>query len=166
MTLARDSIRPIVQNYRMQVTSREFLAGEMIPEQFSNYSENKTMPLTWTPGPMGTQSYALIMEDPDAHTKKLPVTHWLIWNIPGHINQLESNEKSQFMSQGLNAHGQIGYLGPRPPEGDPVHGYHIQVFALDTHLDLQEGSTMEELLAAMEGHVLSSGELLGNFIKH
>ena len=66
--------------------------------------------------------------------------------------------------QGVNDRGATGYFGPRPPEGE-AHPYHIQVFALDTVLDLPAGATREAVLAAMEGHVLAAGEIVGTFAR-
>jgi Raf kinase inhibitor-like YbhB/YbcL family protein len=65
--------------------------------------------------------------------------------------------------QGRNSRGQIGYMGPRPPAGDPPHRYHFQVFALDTMLNVAPGADRETLLAAMRDHVLARGEHVGTF---
>jgi Raf kinase inhibitor-like YbhB/YbcL family protein len=68
------------------------------------------------------------------------------------------------LRQGPNtAARSVGYKGPRPPEGDPAHHYHFQVFALDNKLELPAGANREELLKAMGGHVLAKGELVGWF---
>lgn len=64
--------------------------------------------------------------------------------------------------QGVNSRGQIGYMGPRPPLGDPAHHYYFQVFALDlAELPVEPGAKREDVLAAMEGHVLAKGEVVG-----
>jgi Raf kinase inhibitor-like YbhB/YbcL family protein len=65
--------------------------------------------------------------------------------------------------QGRNSRGQIGYIGPRPPAGDPPHHYHFQVFALDTTLAAPPALDREALLRAVEGHVLARGEHVGTF---
>lgn len=57
----------------------------------------------------------------------------------------------------------MGYLGPRPPVGDPPHHYHFQIFALDTLLDVPPGSERDVLLEAMSGHVLAAGEFIGTY---
>ena len=56
-----------------------------------------------------------------------------------------------------------GWNGPKPPVGDPPHGYHFQVFALDAPLVLDAGANREALLAAMQGHVLAKGETVGRY---
>jgi hypothetical protein len=65
--------------------------------------------------------------------------------------------------QGKTSKGSMGYFGPRPPEGDPPHHYHFQVFALDTTLDVPQGADRDEVLRAMSGHVLAAGELVGTY---
>ena len=66
-------------------------------------------------------------------------------------------------SQGPNDYGSMGYVGPRPPVGDPAHDYHVQVFALDAMLPLRFGASRAEILDAMDGHVLASGEVVGTY---
>jgi Raf kinase inhibitor-like YbhB/YbcL family protein len=65
--------------------------------------------------------------------------------------------------QGANQTGGIGYYGPKPPAADPAHRYHFQVFALDCLLDLPSGFNRSTLIAAMQGHVLARGEVVGTY---
>ena len=67
------------------------------------------------------------------------------------------------MLQGRTTRGSVGYYGPRPPVGDPPHHYHFQVFALDTMLDVPLGADRDQVLDAMQGHVLAKGELVGTY---
>ena len=99
-----------------------------------------------------------------------PFTHWLAWNIPEHVQELREAlptapllKNPAEISQGRNTRGSTGYYGPKPPEGDPPHRYHFQVFALDKMLDLKPATSREELLKAMNGHVLAAGELVPTF---
>jgi Raf kinase inhibitor-like YbhB/YbcL family protein len=112
-----------------------------------------------------------MMEDPDAKEPK-PYVHWLLYNVPASTTRLPESMPSALRLddpkgalQGRNSRGQIGYMGPRPPEGDPPHHYHFQVFALDAPLTLQPGADREALLAAMSGHVVARGETVGTFQK-
>ena len=82
-----------------------------------------------------------------------------------HHKLVASLEDPKGALQGRNSRGQIGYMGPRPPEGDPPHHYHFQVFALDAPLTMPPGADREALLAAMRGHVLARGETVGTFQK-
>jgi phosphatidylethanolamine-binding protein (PEBP) family uncharacterized protein len=66
---------------------------------------------------------------------------------------------------GSNSKSLERYSGPRPPEGDPPHPYHFQLFALDTRLELPEGFNRNALLRAMQGHVLARGDYVGTFAK-
>jgi Raf kinase inhibitor-like YbhB/YbcL family protein len=153
------------------VSSTAFGQGGIIPDLYSSYDQNASPPLRWTEGPRGTQSYAVLIEDPDAKTTPLPVVHWVVWNIPTTVSALREGlpgldrlEDPMGLRQGPNtAAGNVGYKGPHPPGGDPPHHYHFEVFALDRMLDLRAGANREDLVKAMSGHVLAKGELIGLF---
>lgn len=156
----------------IDVLSSAFTEGGLIPAVYSEYEQGISFPVAWSPGPNSTRSYALIMEDPDAMMPK-PFVHWVVWNIPAAVNELREGLQEQDvltdppgLRQGATSRGNVGYLGPRPPAGDPAHTYHIQVFALDTLLELPlSGATRDQLLGAMAGHVLARGELTGAFAR-
>jgi Raf kinase inhibitor-like YbhB/YbcL family protein len=86
--------------------------------------------------------------------------HWIAWNIQP--NEVIA-EKSNPGISGRNSFGKTGYGGPCPPSG--VHRYFFKAFALDSQLELQAGSSKEELLAAMEGHILATAEIVGLYAR-
>ena len=137
-----------------------------IPRRHSEYYDGISPRIHWSPV-RGAKSYVVIMEDPDARPIT-PYVHWLAWNIPANYRHLPEGLQEQErlldppgVHQGRTSRGTVGYLGPRPPVGDPPHHYHFQVFALDTLLDVPPGAERDELLAAMSGHVLAAGEAVG-----
>lgn len=139
-----------------------------IPKEHSEYYDGVSPEIAWRAVP-GAKSYALIMEDPDS-TYIRPFVHWVAWNIPASVTTLPEGLQEQprltepeGVLQGRNSRGSVGYYGPRPPVGDPPHHYHFQVFALDAQLDVPPGASRDELLRAMAGHVLASGELVGTY---
>lgn len=152
----------------LSVSSEAWKPGQPIPAQYSEYADGVSPPLRWD-AIEGAAAYALILEDPDAKQVK-PFTHWLAWNIPATTTELPEGLQEQLrlaepegVLQGANDRGSPGYFGPRPPEGDPPHHYHFQVFALDEPLDLPPGADRNQLLSAMQGHVLAKGELVGTY---
>ena len=100
-------------------------------------------------------------------------TTWVAWNIPADVTQLreglpeqDSLTEPEELRQGVNSRGTIGFLGPRPPAGDPPHNYHVQIFAIDRVLDVPiTGADRDQLLSALKGHVLARGELVGQFAR-
>jgi Raf kinase inhibitor-like YbhB/YbcL family protein len=160
-------------NASLNVSSDAFAQGSAIPPLYSSYEQNASPPIHWSEGPRGTRSYAILVEDPDASTTPLPVVHWVVWNIASAVTTLREGlesldrlEDPMGLRQGPNtAAGSIGYKGPRPPEGDAPHHYHFEVFALDEMLALRAGANREDLVKAMNGHVLAKGELIGSFRK-
>ncbi len=148
----------------IQLTSTAFIEGAMIPQRYTCDGENISPPLVWAGVPSGTRSLALICDDPDA-----PVgtwDHWVLYNIPADATGLQESipEKTILDTgavHGSNSWGRIGYGGPCPPGG--THRYFFKLFALDTLLDLKSGATTSQLLEAMEGHVLTQGQLMGKY---
>ena len=136
---------------------------------YSSYDQNASPPLRWTEGPAGTQSYAILAEDPDASITPLPVVHWVAWKtfLPRSRELRERDSRvwigckiSMACGKARNqtsAGSNVGYKGPRPPEGDAPHHYHFEVFALDEMIDLRAGANREDLVQAMRGHVLAKG---------
>jgi len=126
--------------------------------------------IRWSGVPEGTQSLALISDDPDVPKVKRPdgvVDHWVIFNISPEVTGIpETDDYTQHPgTAGTNTSGALGYMGPcPPPEYEPSeHRYFFKLFALDTKLDLPEGATKKEVLAALEGHVLAQAELMGRY---
>ena len=153
----------------LEVTSPAFESEAPIPDVYAAEGQNISPPIEWAEGPEGTRSYALIMEDPDV-AEDPPFVHWIMYNIPAAVTSLAEAvpgaprlQKPEGALQGANSRGSVGYFGPRPPEGDPAHAYHVQVFALDTVLDVPHGASRADFLAAIEGHVLASGEVVGTY---
>ena len=153
----------------LSVTTPSFGNGARIPDTHAAEGENASPALRWAAGPAGTRSYALIMEDPDV-TEEPPFVHWMAYNIPAGVTSLDEGLpgsprllKPEGALQGMNDRGSIGYFGPRPPKGSPPHHYHFQVFALDNVPALLHGASRAEFLAAIQGHVLATGEVMGTY---
>lgn len=148
---------------QLTVTSPAFLPGGDIPFENTQYRGNVFPGLSWTPGPASTQSYVVIMQDTDAMVRGAPILHWTMINIPATVTTLEAGMTTPpaGAQHGPNIRGaNQGYLGPRTPAG-PRHHYHFQVFALDTTIDASKANTYDDLIAAMKGHVVASGEVVG-----
>ncbi len=137
---------------------------ELIPEKYTCDGANLSPPLAWSDPPEATKSFAIIFDDPDAPTKTW--VHWVLYNIPADVHQLEENISNQKTLDngaihGMNDFKEYGYNGPCPPGG--THGYHLKLYALDALLDLGPGATKQQLLDAMNGHVLEKVKLMGKY---
>lgn len=151
------------------VRSEDFRARGPIPMTFSAYGQDISPALSWSALPAGTRSVALLMEDPDAGVGN-PFVHWVAWNIAPSMTALPEAVPGSpqvpslgNLRQGRNTRGTVGYFGPRPPVGEKPHRYHFQLFALDNVLNLVPGSSREQLLQAMQNHVLAKGEIVGTY---
>jgi Raf kinase inhibitor-like YbhB/YbcL family protein len=155
----------------VKVTSTAFTQGQAIPETYSDYGRHLSPPLEWSGYPDDTRAFAVIVEDPDAKAMAPePYVHWVLYNLPAGTHALPASvpatpqlQELGNALQGKTTRGSVGYFGPRPPGGDPPHHYHFQVFALDAPLPLAPGADKDAVVAAMEGHVLAVGDLVGTF---
>ena len=149
------------------LTSEAFTDGESIPARFTCDGDDVSPALSWQGGPDGAQSFALIMDDPDAPGGTY--THWVIFNIRSQVNALpEGIEKTERPAnaeggvQGKNDFGDDGYGGPCPPGGN-AHHYNFRLYALDGRLELDPGASKDEVLKAMEGRILGETALTGTY---
>jgi hypothetical protein len=138
----------------MHITSSAFEHNERIPAKYTCNGQNINPPLRIEDIPPGTQSMAIIVDDPDAPGKTF--LHWLIWDIEP-TNEIAENTAPG--TQGRTDFGKPAYGGPCPPSG--THRYFFRVYALGTTLGLPEGSSRADLEQAMKGHVLAEAEIIG-----
>jgi len=149
----------------LTLSSPVFQEGERIPTRHTCEGVDVSPPLKWGEPPAGTQSFALIMDDPDAPVGVF--THWVLFNVPSESRELPEAVPAQAQLssgalQGKNDFGRIGYGGPCPPPGRP-HRYQFTLYALDQALDLKGGASKKQVLDSIRGHILAQGELTGMY---
>ncbi|MBU0979956.1 MAG: YbhB/YbcL family Raf kinase inhibitor-like protein [Nanoarchaeota archaeon] len=143
----------------LSLTSPAFEDGQPIPQKYTCWGDNANPPLKIDNIPTGTQSLALIMDDPDAPSGTW--VHWLVWNMdPG---TTDIKEDHYFINEGKNSWYESKYGGPCPPSG--THRYFFKLYALDEQLNLPSGTQKKHLEGAMKGHILGQGELIGTVSK-
>jgi Raf kinase inhibitor-like YbhB/YbcL family protein len=154
----------------MRLMTTAFADGSVIPEKYTSAGQSISPELTWTNVPRGTETFVLLFHDPDvALQKKLQdVTHWIAWNIPGTATKLDEGIKEgatlpDGMIQGKNTRGTNAYMGPGAPANGPDHHYTFELFALDTKLDLGPDASREDVMKAMDGHILGKAVWEGRF---
>jgi Raf kinase inhibitor-like YbhB/YbcL family protein len=147
----------------IRLLSNAFTEGGMIPKRNAGDGENLSPALSWSGAPIPTQSFALIVDDPDAPSGTF--THWVLFNIPAGASALPEGVQKDHSVSGIGQQGQndfrkTGYDGPRPPAGKS-HRYYFKLYSLDRILELPSGCTAAQLFRLMQGHILSTGQLLG-----
>jgi Raf kinase inhibitor-like YbhB/YbcL family protein len=145
----------------LTLTSDAFANGQSIPVKYSCVGKNISPALAWNDPPGGTQSFALIVDDPDAPMGTW--VHWVLYNLPPETRSIQENLPATEQTVGKNSSGNLRYDGPCPPSG--THRYYFKLYALDASLNLTPGATKEQVLKQMEGHILAQGELMGTFSK-
>jgi len=149
----------------LSLSSIAFQDGEGIPVKHTCEGQDVSPPLMWSELPQGTQSLALIVDDPDAPGGVF--NHWVLFNIPSDNRRLPEAVPTQAQLpsgalQSRNGFGRVGYGGPCPPPGRP-HRYCFTLYALDRVLDLKAGVSKKQVLDAMQGHILAQGKLTGTY---
>jgi hypothetical protein len=145
----------------MKVTSPAFGEGANIPSKFTCDGADTSPSLKIEGVPAAAKILVLIVDDPDAPGGLF--THWLAWNVDPKTNSIAEGGAPGGLA-GRNDFGKSGYGGPCPPSG--THRYHFKVVALDQALSLPAGAGRKQLDAAMKGHVIGQGELIGRYARH
>lgn len=149
----------------LEIKSTVFNDGDSMDAKYTCKGVDVSPQLSWSEIPEGTQSFALICDDPDAPF--MTWVHWVIYDIPADVTSLseavsEDETLPNGAKQGRNDFRKIGYGGPCPPPGGP-HRYFFKLYALDTMLNLEPGMTKKALLKAMEGHIIEETQIIGKF---
>lgn len=139
--------------------SGAFQDQQAIPRRYSCEGDDVSPLVRWKNVPEGTRSLALLVDDHDAPVGVF--THWIGWRLDPAAGGLGEGEAAP--SEGRNDFGTIGYRGPCPPRGHGRHRYVFRLFALAAEIDLDIGAAKAELEQAIEGHVLSTAELVGTY---
>lgn len=148
----------------LTLTSPAFRHEGEIPRDCTCDGQDSAPTLEWTGAPVGTRSFALIVDDPDAPDPKAPkmtYVHWVVYDIPGTATALRGGVTPSGARDGLNDWKRTGYGGPCPPTGR--HRYYFKLYALDAMLGDLTTPAKPRLLQAMQGHILASAELMGTY---
>jgi len=148
---------------KLELRTTAFQPGGNIPKLFTCDGADTSPALSWSDPPPRTQSFVLIMDDPDAPVGTF--VHWVVYNLPASTRQLPerlpgNDEMQGGGNQGVNDFARTGYGGPCPPPGRP-HRYFFRLYALDGKLNLKTAARRKDVDQAMKGHVLAHAELMG-----
>ena len=145
-----------------ELTSTAFQKNRMIPQKYTCQGQNISPNLRWKNAPQNTMSFALIMNDPDAPAGNR--VHWLVYNLPSNTASLKQNASLPIEAvNGLNSWNKPGYGGPCPLSG--THRYFFRLYALDTVLPLLDTPQYDDLINAMQSHILGQAILIGRYGK-
>jgi Raf kinase inhibitor-like YbhB/YbcL family protein len=152
----------------LKITSSAFADGGAIPKKYTCEGEDLSPPLSWSGTPQGTKSLVLIVDDPDAPdpaAPKMTYVHWVLFDLPPETTEIMEGMATLpgGTKSGLNDWKSTGYGGPCPPIGR--HRYFFKLYALDGRLEGLSAATKDDVLAAMQGHVLAEAQIVGTYQK-
>lgn len=152
----------------LTLNSPDFTHLGEIPKTSTCDGQDSSPALSWSGVPPQTQSLVLIVDDPDAPDPAKPTrtwVHWLLYNIPPHVNSLPravaASDLPAGTQSGKNDWQRTGYGGPCPPVGR--HRYFHKLYALDIPLPDLRQPNKAQLEAAMKGHIIGQAELIGTY---
>ena len=153
---------PSMSDDTFQLTSGAIPAGGSIPARFTCDGEDESPDLDWAGAPAEAQTFALIVDDPDANG----FVHWVAFDLTASTTGGLARGVSASPDappQGTNSFKKIGWNGPCPPSG--THHYRFRLLALDTELGLPNAPSADEVLRAAEGHILDEAELTATYTR-
>lgn len=159
----------LVQRGTIQLSSTAFAEGDSIPMQYTCEADSLVSPpLRVLNAPADAKSLAVIVDDPDVPKQRVPTgvfTHWVLFNIPATTTDIAEGKAAGIA--GANGAGQAAYAGPCPPKEylPSEHRYFFTVYALDSELGLSQGATKDQVLSAMQGHIIGQSHLMGRYQK-
>lgn len=145
----------------MELTSPAFAHNELIPSKYTCDGRDLSPPLAIKNVPLSAQSLALILDDPDALSGNW--VHWLVWNVPPRTKMIAEGTVPSGATEGITSFGRTRYNGPCPPSG--IHRYHFTLYAIARRLVLGPEAGKDELLQALEEHILARAELVGLYAR-
>jgi Raf kinase inhibitor-like YbhB/YbcL family protein len=145
---------------KLSLTSDAFQDGQPIPTEYTCDGADRTPALSWGDPPQGTQSFALVIDDPDAPSGTF--RHWGVFDIPASARSIGGGQQTG--TEVTNDFGKPGYGGPCPPKGHGPHHYHFKLFALDVpSLGLKADAHIGDIEREAEKHAIARGELIGTY---
>ena len=154
---------------RLAIEADGLTQGGPLPLRYTKDGGDASPPIRWSGVPDTARELVLLCEDPDAPLPT-PFVHWVVYRISPAWGSLPEGlakdaipDAPTFVLQGKNTTRKPGYTGAAPPLGHGAHRYHFQLFALDEPIRLEAGATRDEVVRAMEGHVVAKGELVATY---
>ena len=158
------------------LTSTAFREGETIPLTYkcsvsTPAGQNLSPPLSWTPGPTATKSYAVtfIHDAPDMSI------HWVIWDIPLATTSLPENvEKvaepsvpagSKQVRPNIDGSTWYGYQGPCPMGSRQNYQYAVYAIDVDTLPGVTTQSSSAAAMGAVRAHQVVRAVLSGTQLR-
>jgi Raf kinase inhibitor-like YbhB/YbcL family protein len=141
----------------LTVKSDAFADGKPIPTQYTCKGDGDPPPLSWSGSVAGAKNLAVVVNDPDAPNGGF--IHWVVIDLPANATKLDIDNLPEGAQEAVNSDGGTGWTPPCPPSG--THHYHFTVYALDGPTGLPDSASVQDAIAAIKGHYLAYGELVG-----
>jgi Raf kinase inhibitor-like YbhB/YbcL family protein len=143
----------------MAVSSAAF-PRDVMPVEFTCGQRAPSPPLSWAGQPPGTKSLALVVDDSSAPIT--PYVYWIVFDINPSTSYILQGQLPQGARQARNSAGSVGYLPPCP--GSTTHTYRFTVYALNTTLNLPDGTSLQSAWQAIAAAAIGRGRYTASAI--
>lgn len=151
----------------------------VLPDRFGKHGSewfhgmpSRSFPLAIIDQPKAATSFSFIFDDPDSVAVcGFTWIHWMVANLAQTALDEDASQNDASLTQGMNSWGDADqkksrrtascYGGPAPP--DRMHSYRLRLWALDCMVPLASGFTADELMHAMEGHIVAQAQLRARY---
>ena len=144
----------------MLLASPAFQHNAALPVDYTCKGKGISPPFTISDVPAGAKSLALIMHDPDAVGGR-DFLHWAVWNITPDIGDIGEGKIPVGALQGTNDYPNVSYGPACPPADTGLHHYTFELYALDTPINLPDGTDRSTLEAVLKDHIIATAQLVG-----
>jgi Raf kinase inhibitor-like YbhB/YbcL family protein len=141
--------------------SSSFANNQRIPKLNTCDGGNVSPQFSWEHAPAGAKSFVLVLQATDWLPAK--VYGWVLYNIPPTVTSLAQGANKKMpdgVLVGMNYYYESGYIGPCPPDKRTYH-YTVTVYALDKTLDLSDEADADDVMSAMNGHIIKQASYVG-----
>lgn len=139
----------------MTISSEAFGQGVLL-ERYTCHGEKINPPLDWSGVPQGTKSFALVVDDASAPIT--PYIYWLVFDISPASTDIQEGALPTGARQALNSAGTASYDAPCP--GGHPHSYRFTVYALNTMLNLPEGTSLKTAWTEIASATIGRGRIM------
>ena len=151
---------------KLNIDAFMYRYGNKIPSKYTCDGQELSPRIEWDEVPENTQSFAILMEDLDVPHRSNPLVLWLLYNIPVATRVIETGIIPDGAQIGTNDLGKCSYSGPCPHPSPDYQRYSVQLYALDTVLDLENCTTAPVFFTAAKDHILARVEAIGTYERY
>ena len=153
-------IKNKLENEEFVLKSKDVKNKQFIDDEFTPvFGINNNPSFYWENVPEKTESFAMIVEDPDAPSL---FTHWAVINIPAGVKRIEKGKIPNGATEITNSWNIKSYKGPKPPSGQ-THRYFFKLYALSQKIEVKDDLDLNTLREKIKEITIKESEIVAEY---